>query len=131
MATAAVAAGTTTAGAADVGVGSAVAEFLATRHYERERDRDLSGRNHGAVRMKGKDGTMLVACLCGRVFWAHRSIRKDVVRRDRYPTEEAYLRAFRAQLGIIATDVTPRKAKRLRGSRTAEAIPRSGSGGEA
>lgn len=94
-----------------------IAEWRARRHWGRVKDEDLSGTNHAITRLQHPElGPLIVACVCGEVFWTHRRFKSELVREADFRDREAWLRAFRAQLGFKhVKDVTPAKAKKVRG----------------
>lgn len=103
----------------------ALASLQADRHYRKARDGDLSGVEHGVARLRHPEhGVIALGCLCGEWFWLHRKFRDEAVRRQDFDSDAAYRRAFRTQLGVVARDVSPRKARRVRGkSRARSAGP--------
>lgn len=93
------------------------AEWRAERHWRRSRDLDLSGTNHAITRLQHPElGPLVVACVCGKVFWCHRKFRSEIIKREECDTEEFYVSALRFQLGFKQVkDVSPAKARKVRG----------------
>lgn len=92
-----------------------IAEFRAVRHYEAAAASDLSGTNHAVVRLSRDGKPVAIVCICGLQFWVRRGER--LVQPEDFTTQDAYVRALRAQVGVAARDVSERHAHRERGLR--------------